>query len=305
MPVSEASRLRVVDVRPGESTFDLYARPGRLARFARIVRANPLGAIGGAIVLIMVLIAIFAPLLARYAIDAYSAAPSQGPSAHNWFGTDRFGQDIYSRVIHGARISFQVGVLSVTLGVLAGLIVGSTSGYFGGRVDTVIQRCVDAAIAFPQLILLLIIVRTLGPSMRNVIIVIAIGIVPSTTRVIRGAALAEKHQLYVEAARSMGASDLRIVFRHVIPNVVPVAIVIATTLLGAAILAEASLSFLGLGIPAPNPSWGVDISTSRNSFPLNVWAALFPGIAISLTVLGFNFLGDTLRDILDPRLRGR
>ena len=136
------------------------------------------------------------------------------------------------------------------------------------------------------------------------VLVIAIAIIPSTIRIIRGAALAERNNLYVEAARSIGASDFRIVLRHVIPNVVPVAIVVATTLLGSAILAESALSFLGLGIPPPNPSWGVDISTSRSSFPLNVWAALFPGIAISLTVLGFNFLGDTVRDVLDPRLRG-
>ena len=298
--MSEARRVPL----SGAPRFELYTRPGRLVTALHTLRANPLGAVGAGVILLMLLVAVFAPLLARYGINQYAGVPSQGPSAHNWFGTDRFGQDIYSRVIYGARISFQVGVLSVLIGVLTGLVVGSASGYFGGWIDTVIQRFVDAAIAFPQLILLLIIVRTLGPSMRNVIIVIAIGIIPSTTRVIRGAALAQKNQLYVEAARSVGASDIRIVARHVIPNVVPVAIVIVTTLLGAAILAESALSFLGLGIPPPNPSWGVDISTSRNSFPINVWAALFPGIAISLTVLGFNFLGDTLRDILDPRLRG-
>ena len=301
----DAGQLQVPKDRAEEPRFEGYSRPGRLFTFFRTVRANPLGAVGGSIVLVMVFVAIFAPLLARYGYGDYAGVPGHGPWAQNWFGTDRFGRDIYSRVIYGARISFQVGLLSVLLGVMAGLIVGSASGYLGGRIDTVIQRFVDAAIAFPQLILLLIIVRTLGPSMRNVIIVIAIGIIPSTTRIIRGAALSEKNQLYVEAARSIGASDVRIVFRHVIPNVVPVAIVIATTLLGGAILAESALSFLGLGIPPPNPSWGVDISTSRNSFPLNVWAALFPGIAISLTVLGFNFLGDTLRDVLDPRLRGR
>lgn len=297
--MSEAIRVPAA-----EGEFALRARPNRVVALLRVLRANPLGAIGAAIILLMVLTALFAPFLARYEINAYAGMPNQGPSGHNWFGTDRFGQDIYSRVVAGARISFQVGVLSVTLGVLAGLIIGSASGYFGGWIDTVVQRFVDAAIAFPQLILLLIVVRTLGPSMRNVIIVIAIAIIPSTTRIIRGAALSEKNQLYVEAARSSGATDLRIVFRHVIPNVVPVAIVVATTLLGAAILAESALSFLGLGIPPPNPSWGVDISTSRASFPINIWAALFPGIAISLTVLGFNFLGDTLRDVLDPRLRG-
>lgn len=303
--MSDTGRLRVAETLGEELRFELHARPGRLTRFIRTARENPLGAIGGCIIVIMVLIALLAPLIARYGMGDYAGIPGQGPSGHNWFGTDRFGRDIFSRVIYGARISFQVGLLSVTLGVLAGLIIGSMSGYFGGWIDTAIQRFVDAAIAFPQLILLLIVVRTLGPSMRNVILVIAIAIVPSTTRIIRGAALAEKNQLYVEAARALGAADFRIVFRHVIPNVFPVAIVVATTLLGAAILAESALSFLGLGIPPPNPSWGVDISTSRNSFPLNVWAALFPGIAISLTVLGFNFLGDTLRDILDPRLRGR
>lgn len=297
--MSDARRFPAAD-----DQLELRARTGPVLAVLRTFRANPLGAVGAGIILLMVLIAIFAPLLARYEINAYAGMPGQGPSGHNWFGTDRFGQDIYSRVVYGARISFQVGVLSVTLGVMVGLIVGSASGYFGGWIDTVVQRVVDATIAFPQLILLLIVVRTLGPSMRNVIIVIAIAIIPSTTRIIRGAALAEKNQLYVEAARASGATDLRIVFRHVIPNVVPVAIVVATTLLGGAILAESSLSFLGLGIPPPNPSWGVDISTSRASFPLNLWAALFPGIAISLTVLGFNFLGDTLRDVLDPRLRG-
>ncbi len=300
--MSDAGQLRVAQ--DAESQFQIFARPGRAIAFARTVRANPLGAVGGGIVLLMVLIALFAPLIARYGMGDYAGIPGHGPSAHNWFGTDKFGRDIFSRVIYGARISFQVGLLSVMLGVVTGLIIGSVSGYLGGWIDTAVQRFVDAAIAFPQLILLLIIVRTLGPSMRNVIIVIAIAIIPSTTRIIRGAALTEKNQLYVEAARAIGASDFRIVLRHVIPNVVPVAIVIATTLLGAAILAESSLSFLGLGIPPPNPSWGVDINISRNSYPINIWAALFPGIAISLTVLGFNFLGDTLRDILDPRLRG-
>ncbi len=283
---------------------ELWTRPARLTSIVRTLRANPLGTIGGSIILILLMVAVFAPLIARYGINEYAGVPSLGPSAQNWFGTDKFGQDIFSRVVQGTRVSFEVGVLSVLLGVTAGLTIGAVSGYFGGWIDTIIQRFVDAAIAFPQLILLLIILRTFGPSMRNVIIVIAIGIVPSTTRVIRGAALAEKNQVYIEAARSMGATNARIVFRHIIPNVFPVSIVISTTLMGGAILAEATLSFLGLGIPAPNPSWGIDISTARTSFPINVWAALFPGIAISLIVLGFNFFGDMLRDVLDPRLRG-
>lgn len=297
--MAEARRINI-----GPADGELWTRPSRLTSTLRTLRANPLGTIGGSIILFLLIVAVFAPLIARYGINAYAGVPGLGPSAQNWFGTDKFGQDIFSRVVQGTRVSFEVGVLSVLLGVAAGLTIGAASGYFGGWIDTIVQRFVDAAIAFPQLILLLIIVRTLGPSMRNVIIVIAIGIVPSTTRVIRGAALAEKNQVYVEAARSMGATDGRIVFRHIIPNVFPISIVLATTLLGGAILAEATLSFLGLGIPAPNPSWGIDISTARTSFPINVWAAIFPGIAISLTVLGFNFFGDMLRDVLDPRLRG-
>lgn len=297
--MSELSRARAA-----APTFEPWQRPSRLKSLFRMFRANPLGAFGAGVIAAMAIVALFAPLIAPHEINAYAGLPNQGPSWDNWFGTDKFGQDIFSRVIMGTRVSFQVGVLAVTLGVAAGLTIGAISGYFGGLVDTVIQRFVDAAIAFPQLILLLIIVRTLGPSMRNVIIVIAIGIVPSTTRIIRSSALQQKSNLYVEAVRSVGASDARIVLRHIIPNIVPVAIVVATTLLGTAILAESALSFLGLGIPPPNASWGVDISTSRTSFPLNLWAALFPGIAISLTVLGFNFLGDTLRDVLDPRLRG-
>ncbi|MEE8421885.1 MAG: ABC transporter permease, partial [Dehalococcoidia bacterium] len=187
---------------------------------------------------------------------------------------------------------------------IVGLLVGAYSGYKRGRVDTVVQRVVDTAIAFPALVLLLIIVRLLEPSVRNLIIVIAIVIIPRIARTIRGAALSEANNQYVEAAQALGATDWRILVRHIVPNVMPVAIVLSTGLLSTAILAEASLSFLGLGIPPPNPSWGADISSSRNSFPINVSAAFFPGLAITLTVLGFNLLGDSLRDILDPRLRG-
>jgi peptide/nickel transport system permease protein len=276
----------------------------RLRRAWQVARANPLGVLGGLLILALVIVGLFAPLIAPYPINEFSGLPARGPSAAHLFGTDKFGQDIFSRVVHGARISLKVGFLAVGIGTMTGMAIGILSGYTGGVVDTVVQRCVDTAIAFPQLILLLVVIRVLGPSITNVILVVAIGIIPGVARVVRGAVLSERQNQYVEAARAIGASGARIMLRHIAPNVLPLGIVIATTLLGSAILAEASLSFLGLGVPPPNPSWGADISASRTSFPINTWAALFPGLAISLTVLGFNLLGDALRDVLDPRLRG-
>ena len=270
-----------------------------------VLRQNPLGTFGLFLILVLVVVGVFSPWLAPHGVNEFVSKPGQGPTMDYPFGTDKFGQDILSRVIYGTRISLQVSFLAVAIGTVIGLLIGAWSGFKGGIVDVVIQRAVDTAIAFPQILFLLVIVRVLGPSMRNVIIAIAILIIPSVARIVRSAALVERNNLYIEAARALGASDTRILVRHVIPNVAPIAIVIATTLLGGAILAEAALGFLGLGIPPPNPSWGADISTARGTFPINVSAALFPGLAISLTVLGFNLLGDALRDIFDPRLRGR
>ena len=273
-------------------------------RLFLLVLRNPLGLAGLLLVLTLVVVGSLAPFIAPHGQNEMTFIPFQGPSWGHPFGTDKLGRDILSRVIFGARISLAVGFLSVVGGTAAGTVVGMVSGYFGLWVDNLVQRIVDTVMAFPALILLLIIISVLGPSIRNVVIVIGIGIIPGVSRVIRGAVLAEKQNQYVEAAQAMGASSFRVVFRHLMPNVMPLAIVIATTLLGGAILAEASLSFLGLGVPPPNPSWGADVSLARNTFPVHVWWAFFPGLAIALTVLGFNFLGDTLRDILDPRLRG-
>ena len=275
-----------------------------MRRSRNLFKRSPLGAFGLLIILVLVISGVFAPLIARYGVNEFAGLPNEGPGSTFFFGTDKFGQDIYSRVIHGARISLKVSLLSVLGGTVVGLVIGAISGYRGGRLDTVIQRLVDTAIAFPALILLLIFVRLFDPSLNNVILVIAIVIIPPNARVIRSAALVERNNDYVMAARALGATDMRIMLRHIIPNLIPLAIVLATTLLGTAILAEAALSFLGLGVPPPNPSWGADISASRTAFPVNVPAAFFPGLAITLTVLGFNLLGDGLRDILDPRLRG-
>ncbi len=275
-----------------------------VARAWALGRANPLGVLGLLLILTLIVVGLFAPLIAPYPINGFSGLPSRAPTSEHIFGTDKFGQDIFSRVVFGARISLKVGFFAVGLGTIAGMAVGIVSGYAGGALDMLVQRGVDTLIAFPQLILLLIIIRVLGPSITNVILVVALGIIPGVARVVRGAVLSERQNQYIDAAHALGASDARIVLRHLAPNVMPLGIVIATTLLGTAILAEASLSFLGLGVPPPNPSWGADVSASRTSFPINTWAALFPGLAISLTVLGFNLLGDALRDILDPRLRG-
>ena len=281
-------------------------RRPRLYRLATVVRQNPLGTIGFLIIMTLAIVAIFAPLIAPFDINDFRAGQrTENPSWSHLFGTDNLGRDMFSRVVHGARISLFVGFASVGLGTVIATVIGIISGYQGGVVDSVIQRTVDTAIAFPILLLLLILSVVLGPSIRTVIFAVGIAIIAPVTRIVRGAVLSERNNQYVEAARALGASTPRILFVHIAPNIVALAIIIATTLLGTAILAEASLSFLGLGIPVPNPSWGTDVNLARQQFPIHIWWAFFPGAAISLTVLGFNLLGDSLRDIFDPRLRGR
>ncbi len=278
-------------------------RPSATKKYTRMARDNPLGTFGLVVILALLVVGILAPYIQPYPYDDFVAGVREDPSLAHPFGTDALGRDMLSRVIAGARISMLVGFISVIGGISVGMVIGITSGYFGGWVDNVIQRGVDTVIAFPGLVLLLIIVSVLGPSIRNVILVIALITIFPTVRIIRGATLSEKNNQYVEAARSVGAPAVRILFRHLLPNVLPLGIVLMTTGLGAAILAESALSFLGLGIPPPNPSWGADISAGRVR-PYHIWWPLFPGIAISLTVLGFNLLGDSIRDIVDPRLRG-
>jgi len=281
-----------------------------------LIRRNPLGFAGLVIITFFVVVAlagpparpfglsIFGPGFAPYGLNDFRAGqPYESMSLRHPFGTDAIGRDVLSREIYGAQISLAVAFISVIGGAAIATVIGIISGYSGGLVDSLIQRSVDTAIAFPGLLLLLIIVQALGPSFRTVIIAIMIGIIPGVTRVVRGAALSEKNNQYVEAARAIGASTPRVLFRHILPNVAALAIVIMTTLLGAAILAEASLAFLGLGIPEPAASWGRDVSSARTP-PYHIPAAVFPGAAITLTVLGFNLLGDAIRDIADPRLRG-
>ncbi|HXY99528.1 MAG TPA: ABC transporter permease [Stellaceae bacterium] len=276
---------------------------GGLGFFAR---RHPLGAAGAAVMALFVFAALFAALIARGDPLSTSAALSLArPSAAHWFGCDFLGRDVWARIIYGARISLLVGLASTLLGSGLGVVIGLASGYLGGWVDLLAQRVVDILQALPLLVLALVMAASLGPSLRNTIIAIAIPLIPYVARVIRANTLALRELPFVEAAKAVGMSELRIALRHVLPNTLAPLIVLATAQLGAAILTEASLSFLGLGIPEPYPSWGRMLSESAAEYVRTApWLVVFPGIAISLAVFGTNLLGDALRDSLDPRQRG-
>jgi peptide/nickel transport system permease protein len=275
-------------------------------RLRFIARRHVLGTLGLAIMTLFVFAAIFANLICRYdplTVDAAHALAH--PDARHWMGTDSFGRDVWARIIHGARISLAVGVGSTALGASIGVVVGLTSGYLSGWVDLVFQRITDILQALPLLVLALVMTAALGPSLPNVIIAIAIPLIPIVARVIRANTLALREQPFIEAAKSIGMSEMRIALRHVLPNTLAPLIVLATAQLGSTILTEASLSFLGLGIPEPYPSWGRMLSESAAEYVRTApWLVIFPGIAISLAVFGTNLFGDALRDILDPRQRG-
>ncbi|MFH1342019.1 MAG: ABC transporter permease [Pseudomonadota bacterium] len=271
-----------------------------------LARRHMLGAIGLVIMVLFVLAALLADFIGRYdplSVDALQRlAP---PSAQHWLGTDAFGRDVWSRIVHGARISLAVGVGSTLLGSSIGVIVGLASGYLSGWVDLVFQRITDILQALPLLVLALVMTAALGPSLPNVIIAIAIPLIPTVARVIRANTLALRELPFIEAAKSVGMSETRIALRHVLPNTLAPLIVLATAQLGSTILTEASLSFLGLGIPEPYPSWGRMLSESAAEYVrVAPWLVIFPGVAISLAVFGTNLFGDALRDILDPRQRG-
>ena len=269
------------------------------------IRTKPLGAAGAVVILVMMAVAIFARALAPY--DAYQGDYSlqfARPSLDHWLGTDEFGRDMLSRIMYGARIALFVGFTASFAGCTLGALLGISSAYWGGRADLILERLVDVLLAFPQLILALAIASVMGPAVQNVVIAIAIPIIPRAARVVRAAALSVKENQYVEAVRALGAFNHRVMLRHILPNVMAPYIIIVTAQLGSAILAEASLSYLGLGTAEPTPSWGLMLSGSAPLYAEKApWMAVFPGIAISLGVFGFNLFGDSLRDALDPKLR--
>ena len=269
------------------------------------LRRNPRILIGGSVVAMLLLMAAFAPIIAPY--DPIQVVPSrslQPPSAQHLFGTDDLGRDVFSRVVWGSRISLSVGAISVSIGFLVGVTVGLLAGYLGGAVDLLAMRVIDALLAFPALVLAIAITAALGPQIQYAMIAIGVVAIPAYARLTRGQVLSVRERDFVTAARTVGASPLRIVVRHIFPNVTNPLIVQATLATAFAILAEATLSFLGLGSQPPNPSWGSDINYSQRYLANRMWwMSAGPGLAIFLAVFSFNFLGDALRDALDPRLR--
>ncbi|HTO10817.1 MAG TPA: ABC transporter permease [Candidatus Binatia bacterium] len=290
----------------GERAAGAHPLRRALAAVGWFCRRKPLGALGAVIVLGLLLMAGFAEWIAPYAYDQQLAGARLRPPGRGFLlGTDNVGRDIFSRIVYGARVSVTVGFLTVLLGNAVAALIGITSGYFRGRYDILVQRVVDAWQSFPYLIIILSLLAVLGPGMLNVILALSVLVAAGTSRVIRSATLSVVEHPYIEAARAMGAGHLRVILRHVLPNVAATIVVVATIALGGVILAESALSFLGYGVPPPHPSWGSMLSGSGRTYMYSApWIAIWPGVAISLVVFGFNMLGDALRDVLDPRLRG-
>jgi peptide/nickel transport system permease protein len=274
--------------------------------FRRLVREKPLGTVGGIIVLLLLLTGVFADLLAPYGVNEIHLRDSLSPPSNQYvLGTDNLGRDMLSRVIFGARISMIVGIAATMLSVLVSAVIGILCGFIGGKFDIIVQRFVDAWMCIPGLVLLIIVVTIVGPGMWQVIILLGMLYGIGGSRIVRGAVIGIRENIYVSAAVSIGCPTIKILTRHVLPNIMAPIIILFTTRMPAVILVEASLSFLGFGIPPPAPSWGGMLSGSGRQFMLMApWMALWPGLALAIVVYGVNMFGDAVRDLLDPRLRG-
>ena len=283
------------------------ARLPFLKAFGKWVRSQPLGAVSGIGVIILILIALFAAQLAPHdPIEAHYEAMTAAPSADYLLGTDQFGRDLLSRIIWGARTALFIGFTSAILGSTLGLVLGVTSAYFGGWFDLLFQRVMDVFLAFPLIIMALAVVAIFGTGPENVIIAITIPFVPRCARVVRSNALTIREMPYVDAARALGYGHMRIILRHMAPNCMAPYLIMLTTFLGQAILLEASLSYLGLGVQEPIPAWGLMLQGGAEEYAESApWIAIFPGLAITLAVFAFNLFGDSVRDTLDPKLRAR
>lgn len=271
----------------------------------RFIRQRPLGAVGAAIIGIMIVAAVLAGFVAPYdPLATNYARMLQAPSSFHWFGTDSFGRDVFTRIIYGSRTALWIGFASSFLGATLGALIGVASAYCGGKTDLVLQRFMDLLLSFPLIILALVVVSLLGSGMTNVIFAITVPMVPRCALVVRSSALALREMPFVEAARALGFGPVHIILRHMLPNVMAPFLIMLTAFLGQAILLEASLSFLGLGVSEPQAAWGLMLRGAAVEFAERApWMAIYPGIAISLAVFAFNLFGDSLRDALDPKLR--
>ncbi|HLZ71001.1 MAG TPA: ABC transporter permease [Dehalococcoidia bacterium] len=283
------------------------APPRPLGALLGFVRCEPVAAGAALVLLLICLVALLAPLIAPYGPNTvFLRDRLVHPGGRHLLGADELGRDVLTRVIYGARVSLTAGLGATALGVGFGVLFGVISGYAGGLVDQIVQRCMDAIMALPPIILLMVLATTLSPNLRNVIIAIAVFVTPGSARIVRGAVLSVKAMTYVEAAQALGVSPVRVVWRHVLPNVVAPVIVIASITVGSVIIIEAALGFLGLSVHEPTATWGNMLNTGAQAYMEQApWLALAPGIAIAVTVFAINLFGDGLRDALDPRLRGR
>jgi len=274
--------------------------------FIRLFREKPLGAVGFVVVLLFLFCGIFADLIAPYGMNQISPANRlKPPSERFWLGTDHLGRDMFSRLLYGAQLSVIIGFAAATLATVISVLLGIITGYLGGKVDLVVQRMVDAWMSFPDLIILIVVVSVLGPGMPQVIFVLGLVFGIGGSRIVRGAVVSVRENMYVHAAQSMGASTTRILLQHILPNILPPVIVLFTTRVGAVILVESGLSFLGFGVPPPAPTWGGLLSGSGRTYMyMAPWLALAPGLCITIVVYAINVLGDAMRDLLDPRMRG-
>lgn len=275
-----------------------------MGEFVQRLTNDKIGLIGFIGILLVIIIALLAPVIAPHSPSAiFTEHTLEAPSSQFWFGTDELGRDIFSRIVFGAQVSLQVGLTAVGIGAIGGLILGLISGYFQGRTDQIIMRIMDVFFAFPDILLALTIIAVLGPSLTNTMIAIGIVFIPVFTRLVRSAVMSVKENEYLTSAVAVGVHPVKIIARHVTPNIMAPFIVQVTLALSGAILTEAALSFLGLGVQPPNPSWGVMLNSSRTYMEFAPWTILFPVGAIVFTILCFNLLGDSLRDLLDPKLK--
>jgi len=289
-----------------DAVLPIAADPRRHGFWARLFRDKPLGAAGAIVLGFFLVCGVLADVIAPHGFNEIAPLDRmQPPSAAHWFGTDNVGRDVLSRCLYGAQLSVIIGLSAAVLATLISSLIGIVSGYFGGKVDLAVQRFVDAWMIFPDLVVLIVVVSVLGPGMPQIIGILAVGLGISGSRIVRSAVISVREHMYVHAAQSIGAGSPRILIKHILPNVMPPIIVLLTTRVGTAILAESGLSFLGLGVPPPAPTWGSMLSGSGRTYMFEgPWLVLAPGLCLTAVVYATNVFGDALRDLLDPRMRG-